>query len=343
MAAIAAPTESPAPMLTEKQLAALVNIEGDVQLKAAQLSMLCCEYRTNLTRVLLCFEPLMAPLRSIIFSGVQKRKYIETQLIWLERIIVLQERRGGARKLPLSELQAVEKDLMIPVQRAMQDSYQQLDVVNKEELAVLRNYECPPDQALATMAMAMRVRGEEDTRWSTVQVVLSDSYFFTFFISRAQTLLKQPLAEEIQEELEVYCSSPDHAPEALALISVPLAAVGQWLWALRDYYRVKRIATMPDPPLSVEERRQTVTRLRYELQSIKDNMSSAAEEMQKLQDQIIRRTLEVRNEYDDTMCPLHDSLVKKTEEFIQTLEGKQPPAEEKEVEAPQQEETATSA
>ncbi|ESL11065.1 hypothetical protein TRSC58_01194 [Trypanosoma rangeli SC58] len=342
MTSIAAPVQSPASMLTEKQLAALVSIEGDVQLKAAQLSMLCCEYRMNLTRVLLYYEPFMAPLRTVIFSGTERRKYIETQLIWLERIIVLQERRGGTRTLPLRELQAVENDLMIPVHRAMQDSYQRLDIVTKEELAVLRNYECPPEQALATMSMALRVRGDEDVRWSTVQVVLSDSYFFTFFISRAQTLLKQPLAEDVQEELEAYCSSPDHTPEALALISVPLAAIGQWLWALRDYYRVKKIAKLPDPPISLEERRQTVTRLRYELQSIKDNMSSAVEEMQKLQDQIIRRTVKVRNEYDDTMCPLHDSLVKRTEEFVHTLEGKEPTAEEQ-VEAPHQEETATVA
>ncbi|PWU93394.1 hypothetical protein C3747_296g18 [Trypanosoma cruzi] len=337
MVATPAPVQGPASMLTEKQLTALLSIEGDVQLKAAQLSMLCCEYRTNLTRVLLHYEPLMAPLRSITFAGLQKVKYIETQLTWLERVIVLQERRGGSKMLPPRELQAIENDLMINVRKEMQESYQQLDVTTKEELAVLRNYECPPKQALVTMAMAMRVRGEEDTRWSNVQVVLSENYFFTFFISRAQALLLRPLADDVLEELEVYCSSPDHAPEALALVSVPLAAIGRWLWAVRDHYRVKKIVLLPDPPITVDERRQMVKRLRNELQINKENMRSASEELNKLQEQAVRRTVEVRNEYDDTMCPLHDSFEKKTAEFIKVLEGKDVAAEEK-VNEPRQEE-----
>ncbi|KEG15659.1 hypothetical protein DQ04_00011260 [Trypanosoma grayi] len=322
MTETAAPPQRPCPpVLNEQQLATLVNIEGDVQLKAAQLGMLCNEYHTNLDRVMLHYEPLMTPLRNIIFAGVQKRRCIETKLVWLERIIVMQERRGGSRLLPQRELQAIERDLMLPVQKAMQDSYQKLHIVTKEELTVLREYECPPRQALSTMEMALRVRGDEDTRWSTVQVVLSESYFFTFFISRAQTLLQQPLPDGVLEELETYCYSPEHAPDVLAQLSVPLGAIGQWLWAVCDHYRVKKIVESPDPNTTVEERRQMVTRLRHELQAIKEGMDTAAEELQRLQEEAMRKVVEVRNEYDDTMCPLHDVLEKKTEDFIKALGG----------------------
>lgn len=314
-------------MLTEKQLEVLINIEEDVQLKAAQLSMLCGEYRTNQTRVLRHFEPLTAPLRRIIFAGAQKRQYIETQLIWLERIIFLHERRGSSNRLSPQELRGVEQELMLPVQRAMQDCYQQLSILTKEELAVLRNYECPPEQALETMTMVLRVRGDEDTRWSTVRVVLSESYFFTFFISRSQTLLQQPLADDVFEELERFCVLPEHAPEALASISVPLGALGQWLYAVRDYYRVKRILAPPSKPLTRDEKQQMMTRLRHELQSVKESIQLATEKLKEQQQEIVRKLVDVRNEYDDTMCPLHDSLEKKTAAFIKVLGNKGQTAE----------------
>ncbi|ORC93264.1 uncharacterized protein TM35_000011410 [Trypanosoma theileri] len=323
MLATPAPPKQLSMTLTDEQLASLLSIEGDVQLKAAQLGMLCNEYRVNLERVLYHYEPLMAPLRAIIYAGGQKQQYIETQLVWLERVIVLQERRGGTLTVPLRELKAIEDDLMLPVNKALRASYQQLDVVTREELAVLRDYECPPPAALATMAMALRVREDEDTEWSTVRVVLSESYFFTFFISRAQTLLQRPLPPDVADALEGYCAAPAHAPAALARVSVPLAAIGAWLHAVRDYHRVRRLCDPSLPPVAVEERRRTVALLRHELQALKEDMHSAAEELQKLQQQITRKMFEVRSEYDDTMCTLHDVLEKKTEDFVKVLGGEE--------------------
>ncbi|KAH9598996.1 hypothetical protein LSM04_005499 [Trypanosoma melophagium] len=314
--------------LTDEQLASLLSIEGDVQLKAAQLGMLCNEYRVNLERVLYHYEPLMAPLRAIIYAGGQKQQYIETQLVWLERVIVLQERRGGTLTVPLRQLKAIEDDLMLSVNKALQASYQKLDVVTREELAVLRDYECPPPAALATMAMALRVRDDEDTEWSTVRVVLSESYFFTFFISRAQTLLHRPLPPDVADALEGFCAAAAHDPTALARLSTPLAAIGAWLYAVRDYHRVRRLCDPSRPPAPVEEQRRTVAQLRHELQALKDNMQSAAEELERLQEEIRRKMFEVRSEYDDTMCTLHDALEKKTEDFVKVLGGDEVDAEE---------------
>lgn len=309
----------PRAMLTEEQVKKLISIEGDVQHKAAQLSVLCGEYRINIARVLQHYEPMMAPLRAVVFAGAQQIQHIETQLLWHERIIVLQELRGGSLKLPPHELRAAEEEIMQPVRRAMQDSYQQLSVLTREELAVLRNYECPPEQALTTMAMVMRVRGDEDTEWSTVQAVLSESYFFTFFISRAQTLLRQPLVADVLEALERHCALPEHSPEALARISVPLGAIGQWLYAVRDHYRARAIVASSAPPLAMDERRKTITRLRYELQSVRENVRQAKEKLQDTEQDILRKLVVVRNEYDDTMCSIHDSLEKKAAAFVKVF------------------------
>ncbi|RHW68980.1 hypothetical protein DPX39_100034500 [Trypanosoma brucei equiperdum] len=312
---------------SSQQLAALADIEGDVQMKAAQLGLLSSEYRANIARVLHHYEPQAATFRTIIYASEQKRKAVERELVWTERIALLQEQRCGTTIVSTRDLMVLEREPLHPVECSLKECYQKLENVAYNELCVLRNYEYPPRQAVATMRMIMRVRGEEDLSWENVQVVLSENYFYTFFVSRMRTLLQKRLPDDVLEELEQYCLNPEHAPEALAVVSVPLGVIGSLLHTVRDYFQVMDLVKRPVEPMSVEERRKKASELRRALQTLKEDAATATEGMADLKARIASKFVTVRDEYDDTMCPLHDDLEKKTEDFLKVLSGDIPAEE----------------
>ncbi|KAG8346087.1 hypothetical protein TRVL_03088 [Trypanosoma vivax] len=317
--------------VTPKQVTTLVGLEDDVRTASTQLGLLGSEYRSNVMRVLCDYELHLAPQRRIIYSSEQKRKDIEREIVWQEHAIMCQNRRASTIPLPLVEVQAIEKELMVPVHKSLEQSYALLEAVTREDLTTLREYTCPPTQVLTTMEMVMQVRGEEDFSWSNLQVVLSEGYFFSFFVSRAQYLLHRPLPGEVLEQLTQFCFLPENSPELLSVISVPLGALGHWLHSVRSYYKVKDIIARATEAIPVEERHKTVNRLRHELQQVKEDALAARDQLNKLKEQLGRQVVSVRHEYDDTMCTLHEVLEKKTEDFIKVLAGESLTTEDGEV------------
>nr|CCC93482.1 conserved hypothetical protein [Trypanosoma congolense IL3000] len=304
---------------SRNHLSLLAEIEGDVQMRAAQLGLLSSEYRANISRVLYHYEPRVANLQAIVYASEHRRRAIERELVWLERIITLQERRSTQSLLPMRDVVTIEKEILLPIESRLKEWYQKVQNVTSTELSILRNYECPPRQAVSTMKMLMLVRGEDDLSWENVQVVLSENYFFTFFVSRMQKVLQNPLSSGVEDELEKYCIAAEHSPEALAVVSVPLGVIGGLLHAINDYYGAKKLMKLPTQPLTIDERRKRVAVLRDELLNLREDANVATEEISKLKSSIAARFSTVRNEYDDTMCPLHEDLEKKTEDFLRAL------------------------
>lgn len=232
-----------------REEAELVALENDVETKSAQLSYLHTEYTLNKTRLHHYYEPRLEPLRTITCAAAEKEALLLLQLEWLERLVVEQERRSqGGVFNEVRDMRSAAEEYQKAAQQRLLRCYERISECPEDALKMISQYACPPDDAIATMQLVMRVRGEapEDCTWAAAQVLLSYNYFHDFFVTRSESLLKrcELLSDALMSELELFCSNPHHTAAALYRISIPIGCMGEWLRAIRDVYRV-RFVTAP--------------------------------------------------------------------------------------------------
>ncbi|GET92130.1 hypothetical protein, conserved [Leishmania tarentolae] len=227
----------------EKDLAAL---EGNVEAHAAQLGYLHSEYTLNKTRVYQHYEPRLEPLRVVAYKSAEKESLIALQIEWLERKIVEQERRcQGGQFVETRDMKPAAEEYQKKAYQSLLRCYEHISECPNEALNLITQYTCPPDEAIETMELVMRVRGEprEACTWEASKVLFSHIYFYEFFASRSEGLLKKCdlLSNETMTEVEHFCADPHHSISALYRISTPIGCMGEWLHCIRNYYRVKLV------------------------------------------------------------------------------------------------------
>lgn len=226
----------------EKEQAHLNALEEDVELTAAQLGCLHEEYIANMEKIIYFYQPQLLPRLASVAEAHEKRKLVEAEIAWLEKKVVEQEKRLRVGTfVEARDMKAYAEKAMQPVLEELQEVYEAFDECPERALITMSNYNSPPDVAIDTMRLVMHIRGEEDDSWSASQVLLTSNYFKAFFVPRSQSLLKTTdlLDENIMEELERYCEKPEHAVKELYKSSEPIGVLGQWLWAIRNFYRVR--------------------------------------------------------------------------------------------------------
>lgn len=224
--------------------AELVALESDVEDKSAQLSYLHTEYTLNKTRLCHHYEPRLEPLRNITCAAAEKESLLLLQIEWLERLVVEQERRSqGGVFIETRDMKPAAEEYEKKTRQVLLRCYEHISECPEDALRMISQYTCPPDDAIATMQLVMRVRGEpvEECTWNAAQVLLSYNYFHDFFVTRSESLLRRCdlLEDALMSELELFCANPHHAVAALYKISTPIGCMGEWLRAIRDYYRLK--------------------------------------------------------------------------------------------------------
>ncbi|KAG5493806.1 hypothetical protein JKF63_01638 [Porcisia hertigi] len=224
----------------------LAALEDDVEAHSAQLGYLHTEYTLNKTRICHYYEPRLAPLQAIRYAAAQKESLITFQIEWLERKIVEQERRSeGGHFNETLHMKSVAEEYLDKAYESVLRCYEHFSECPEEALRIASQYLCPPDEAIATMELVMKVRGEapEDCTWKASQVLLSNTYFHDFFATRSDSLLKRCdlLSYDVMNEVERFCDNPHHSVLALYRISTPIGCMGEWLHCVRNYYRVKLV------------------------------------------------------------------------------------------------------
>ncbi|KAG5468126.1 hypothetical protein LSCM1_02098 [Leishmania martiniquensis] len=224
----------------------LVALEDSVEAQAAQLGYLHTEYTLNKTRVYHHYEPRLEPLRLITYAALQKESLITLQIEWLERKVVEHERRSqGGQFVETRDMKPVAEEYLEKAYQSLLRCYEHIAECPEEALHTISQYACPPEEAIATMVLVMKVRGEapEACTWKAAQVLLSYTYFHDFFATRSEHLLKgcDLLSEPLMSELESFCANPHHSLPELYRISIPIGCMGEWLHSLRNYYRVKLV------------------------------------------------------------------------------------------------------
>eukprot|EP00796_Vickermania_ingenoplastis_P011972 gene11972-8245_t len=225
-----------------QEQAHLSALEEDVELKAAQLGYLHEEYVANMEKVIYFYQPQLLPRLATVNENKEKIVFVQAQIAWLEKKVIEQEKRLRVGVfVEARDMKGYADDVMRPVLDALADAYEAFDKCSDKALVMMSNYSCPPDVAIETMRMVMRVRGEEDDSWKASQVLLTNNYFKAFFVSRSESLMKTKdlLDEPLMEELERYCEKPEHAVDQLYKSSEPIGVLGKWLRAVRDFYRVR--------------------------------------------------------------------------------------------------------
>lgn len=225
-----------------QEQAHLSALEEDVELKAAQLGYLHEEYIANMEKIIYFYQPQLLPRLATVNENKEKMAFVKDQIEWLEKKMIAQEQklRVGIF-VEARDMKSFADDAMRPVMDELADAYESFDKCSDSALVMMSNYSCPPDVAIETMRMVMRVRGEEDDSWKASQVLLTNNYFKAFFVSRSESLMKTKdlLDEPLMEELERYCEQPEHAVEQLYKSSEPIGVLGNWLRAIRNFYRVR--------------------------------------------------------------------------------------------------------
>ncbi|CAM38384.1 conserved hypothetical protein [Leishmania braziliensis MHOM/BR/75/M2904] len=227
----------------ENDLAAL---EDNVESQSAQLGYLHTEYTINKTRIYHHYEPTLAPLRVVTYAAAQRQSLIELQIEWLERKVVEQERRSqGGQYIEIRDMKPAAEEYLRKAHQSLLRCYEHISECPEEPLHIISQYACPPEEAIATMELVMKVRGEasDSCTWKASQVLLSYTYFHEFFAMRSESLLKRCdlLPNELMSELERFCADPHHSVCSLYRISTPIGCMGEWLHAIRNYYRVKLV------------------------------------------------------------------------------------------------------
>ncbi|KAK7196661.1 hypothetical protein NESM_000605200 [Novymonas esmeraldas] len=230
----------------EREETDLAALEDDVEAHAAQLGCLHTEYTLNKARLCHHYEPRLQPLRVITYAAAQKESLLSLQIEWLERRVVEQERRSqGGQFVEMRDMKPAAEEYVKTAYQSLLRCYEHISECPEDALHVVSHYACPPDEAIATMELVMKVRGEDpaDCTWTASQVLLSYTYFHDFFVTRSESLLKRSevLSDVLMSELEGFCANPHHSVQALYRISTPIGCMGEWLHCIRNYYRVKLV------------------------------------------------------------------------------------------------------
>jgi len=246
---------------------------------------------------------LTAPLHAVVFACHDELALLELRVAWLERKIVLMSQKGH-RYNEAADTAPVKKELKDALQPTFEDAFRAMEAATKEELEVLRSYEHPPEIVLKTIEAIMQLRGEEDHTWAASRVMLSETYYRSFFVYKARLRAKQPVDEDTLRMLEAYCLNSDTTPEKVALVSGPCAAMAAYLRAVRDLTRIEmvcapRVQTVPQLQAELEEVQKAIQRN-------KDEVAGTEKTLETLQEELRGRLTELQRRYDDTMVPLQE-------------------------------------
>ena len=290
----------------------LYEAEREVELRSNHLGRLNNEYSANVNTLENHYAPKMAPLSAAVYRGKQEQADMECRVRWLEKKVVVmeQKRHSFLEGRDLAPLRKEALDSLVP---AIQEACAVLESATKEELAVLRGYENPPQLVVDTITVVLQLRGEEDLSWDAAKIMLSETYYYSFFVYKTRTRVKQEISSEVYEVLCKYCDSVQYTPASMMLVSRPCGGMSLWLHAVRDYFRMQMVS---EPhPQSIDAVKSDLHELRTKLQQKKEDTLETEKKLQVLQNELAGELMKLRDKYDETLLPLQELFFEAHQRF----------------------------
>jgi hypothetical protein len=286
--------------------------ENEINETARDMGRLRGEYAFNLRKLRDSFYPRVFPYLTAVHMDKYYQQLLAAEIAWLEEKVMAMEQYKTSF-FELRDLAVPKKKLFDSLTPTFEEALKGMEKVTREELAVLRGYDNPPQVVLDTIATLMAVRGEEDTSLEAAKVLLSETYFYSFFISKCRSRTKNDLSAEQSDALERYLLNPESDPENVARASTPCGAMAQWLAALNLFYNYQRITQSTKETL--DEVKERLLGLRLKLQEKKEGIRGAKEKLDELNLELQAAERDLRDRYDVTMVPLHETFLEAHSDF----------------------------
>eukprot|EP01006_Ploeotia_vitrea_P008913 TRINITY_DN21125_c0_g1_i1.p1 TRINITY_DN21125_c0_g1~~TRINITY_DN21125_c0_g1_i1.p1 ORF type:complete len:310 (-),score=22.89 TRINITY_DN21125_c0_g1_i1:426-1355(-) len=283
----------------------LKDAEDNLNTKANQMGRLKVEFDHNLNKLQESYYPKMRPLKEQVYQSLHQRAYIEKEAEWKQRILDKMRQYGDDFNEERHLMKERDEELALILPK-FQDAIASLKALTPEDMSVLRKYEHPPGLVLDTMEAVLTLKGEMDNSWEAAQVILSDTYFFRFFLNRAENFDKDSVSEELLDQLKAIMLNPDFEPVVVAAASIPCGALCKWVRSVYEYARIKRMIRCNG--LTEDELLDDIERLQEQQNLKKEEISGAEQKLQGLQAEFTQRKKDLKARYDQTMEPLQETF-----------------------------------
>eukprot|EP01062_Namystynia_karyoxenos_P065843 TRINITY_DN598_c0_g1_i1.p1 TRINITY_DN598_c0_g1~~TRINITY_DN598_c0_g1_i1.p1 ORF type:complete len:358 (+),score=151.40 TRINITY_DN598_c0_g1_i1:105-1076(+) len=311
----------------------LKEAEDALNARADQMARLKTEFDHNLNKLTESYYPKMRPLKVQVYHSLQQRRMLEKKIEWLGLVTDRMRSKDGAWD-EARDLRPDRDAFLHQTAPQFDDAIDALQDLRKEDLAVMRKYEHPPQLVLETMEAVMILRNEERFGWEDAKFLLCDTYFFSFFVSKAKNYDKDNIPEELLQRLDKFMHSPDFEPAVVAEASVPCGALCKWIRALYEYASLRRLSE--PKKRTMDEVQDELRRAREELQAKKEETSGAEQKLAGLQREFELRRRDLKARYDECMDPLQEMFLEAHAQYGETFcsprrehftAGYQPPAD----------------
>eukprot|EP01012_Entosiphon_sulcatum_P059817 TRINITY_DN84427_c0_g1_i1.p1 TRINITY_DN84427_c0_g1~~TRINITY_DN84427_c0_g1_i1.p1 ORF type:complete len:318 (+),score=65.63 TRINITY_DN84427_c0_g1_i1:91-954(+) len=270
------------------------------------------EFDQNISKLQDSYYPRMQPLKLQVYQSLHKRHFLEKDMQWKEKVLAKMQQYSGAFSEEAHMAKDRDEELSL-LQPKFQDAIKSLEALTPEDMSVLRRYEFPPQLVAQTLEAVLTLKGEYDTSWEEAKVILSDTYFFGFFINRAKNYDKDNVSEEVLDRIEQIVLNPDFEPVVVAAASIPCGAMCKWVRAIYEYAKLKTILRPSGlPPIEI---RTDIERIKEELYISKERVAEAEQKLAALQAEFEQRRLDLKQRYDQTMDPLQETFLEAHHQF----------------------------
>lgn len=338
--------------------------EQEIDLKSSQMGRLKSEYTHNRSNIKLAYHQRVQPYTTATFQSLVYQQELETRIAWLsEKVITMEKRTGGgassvvgggktysSNALPTvagfvesRDMADYRRSLFDELRPLFQEVFVNLESITKDELAVLRSYDTPPQAVYDTVLAVMRLRGEpEPVEWEGSKVLFSESYYFSFFIRKAQQQYKllqleadatyhragragtdaleegDVLSPAQVDALAAVVMNPDLSPEAVSQVSRPCGIFAAWINAVYRFQLLTDVTYPGGSGTTLEEVRGELRKRREELIAKKEDIAGAEATLRGLEEELEEKLEELRVRYDDAMLPLQDLFFDASKRFNET-------------------------
>lgn len=289
-------------------------MEDDIHVQSEYMGKLKSEFTSNRNKLRESYWPKLSPLHATVYMAGRIQRDIQREIEWLEKKVVMMESLKS-HFIEVRDMAPQKKRMLDDLQPSFREAYLRLEQVTRDELATLRSYDHPPQIVLDIMDLVMVLRNDQERGWEDMKLLLSDTYFFAFFISKCKSAHKQEYSADQLESLRRFLMKPESSVDAVLTVSTPCGAIAQWLHALYDFFFVNQITAPSDKPVTVEELKDILTQRRKALQESKESVSDAHENMHALTEELKQKEKELRSRYDETMIPLQEAFFDATSKF----------------------------
>lgn len=252
------------------------------------------------------YDPRTQQLRAQLYATAHATRYLQRELEWKKKVIETRRARG-AQFDEASDLRVARSEALAEAREMFRDAIVALDALRPADLAVLRRYSAPPPLVWLALEAVLKLGGEWQPTWDDAQVILTDNYFFGFYVPRARQFdLDGGITDEVLADLEPNMRNPDFLTEIVARASVPCAALCKFARSVYEYGRVSRIVAVSG--LGDQALAGDIEALQAEMRRLREGDAETERRLERLKADHVAAKCDLRGRYEPELKELQEQF-----------------------------------